>query len=148
VTLRQCLYDFRWRRSWLIVRSAVLRSCLLFVLLAAGCATRYLAWRRVDQPTPLKSEDVVWIWGGGAANKWHAVVITQDSVSGVPYELPLPCDSCRHSLSRSQVDSMDVGYERQKSSSGARALQYAGVVILAILVEAGVCALIHADNQC
>jgi len=90
----------------------------------------------------------VWIWRGGLVNKWHAVVITHDSVSGVPYELPLPCDSCRHTLPRSQVDSMDVGYERHKVSNGGRALEYVGVVALAILVEAGVCALIHANNQC
>ena len=148
MTLRQRFYDLKLTRSSPVVRSAMLRSCLVSILLAAGCTTRYSAWRRLDQPTPLKSEDIVWIWRGGVANKWHAVVITQDSVSGVPYELPLPCDSCRHSLSRSQVDSMDVGYERHKVSNGVRALEYVGVVALAILVEAGVCALIHANNQC
>src|SRR6267142_6623677 len=100
--------------------------CLLLVLLAGACGTNHLAWRRLDQPTPLKPDDVVWIWGGGSAQKWHAVVITRDSVSGVSYELPLPCDSCRRSLPRSQIDSMQVGYQVHKG--GSRPLEYIGVI--------------------
>jgi hypothetical protein len=78
------------------------------------------------------------------ANKWHAVIITQDSVSGVPYDLAVECDSCRRSLPRSQVDSMKVGYH----SVVREGLEDLGVVTLGLVVEAGVCALIHASNDC
>ncbi len=59
-------------------------SLLASVLLAAGCFN-YWGRRRVDQPTPVKPYQPVWIWSGGQVKKWHAVVITQDSVSGIPY---------------------------------------------------------------
>ena len=139
--------DLQRTRSWCLAPLTMLRcSYLVFVLLAAGCTTKYLAWRRLDQPTALKPDDLVWIWRRGVATKWHAVSITQDSVSGVPYELPLLCDSCRHTLPRSQVDSMQVGYFHHNVAR--EALEDLGIVSLVILVEAGVCALIHARNDC
>jgi len=60
-------------------------SLLASVLLAVGCSN-YWGRRRVDQPTPVKPHNPVWIWSGGQVKKWHAVVITQDSVSGIPYQ--------------------------------------------------------------
>ena len=124
----------------------VRRSLLASALLAAGCTTKYVAWRRLDQPTPLKPDDLVWIWSRGVVNKWHAVSIAQDSVSGIPYELPLPCDSCRRSLPRSQVDSIKLRYLHHNVAR--EALEDLGIATLALIAEAGVCALIHASSDC
>jgi hypothetical protein len=49
------------------------------------------------------------VWSGGRVYRWHAVVLTADSVSGVPYLRPPSCDSCRVALSRAAVDSMRTG---------------------------------------
>src|SRR5882762_6290822 len=97
--------------KWRNVRVLVVRcSCLVvLVALAAGCP-RYWGWRRVDQPTPLKPYADVRIWTGGKVQEWHGVVISDDSVSGIPYRTSLKCDSCRRSLPRTQVDSMKLGY--------------------------------------
>ncbi len=64
----------------------------------------------MDEPRPVKPHAPAWIWSSGKVEKWHAVVITQDSVWGVPYRMSLKCDSCRSSMPRTQVDSMKLGY--------------------------------------
>ena len=79
-------------------------------------------------------------------NRWHWVVITEDSVSGIPYEMSPECDGCRRSLPRSQVDSMTLGY--QHHNIGREALEDLGLVTALVLVEAGMCALIHAHSDC
>jgi len=84
--------------------------CLAFVLLMAGCWGNYWGRRPVDQPTPIDPGDPVWIWTRGGVEKWRAVVITQDSVSGIPFESSRKCVVCRRSIPRVQVDSMKHGY--------------------------------------
>jgi hypothetical protein len=97
----------RWRN----VRVLVVRcSCLLVLVLLAASCPRYWGWRRVDQPTPLKPKADVRIWSGGEVQLWHGVVISDDSVSGIPHGKSLKCDSCRRSVPRTQVDSMKLGY--------------------------------------
>ena len=86
------------------------RSSLAFVLLAAGCWSSYWGRRPLDQPIAIEPDDPVLIWNSSGVEKWHAVVITQDSVSGIPYEAPLRCTLCRRSIPRVQVDSMTLYY--------------------------------------
>src|SRR5262249_10320634 len=95
-----------------------LLSQLAFLLLAADCSSGRWAPRRIELPYAqgpsdivytLEPSAVVWVWNGGTVEKWHAVVITPDSVSGIPYRISLGCDSCRRSMPRAQVDSMKVG---------------------------------------
>src|SRR5438105_13898870 len=84
-------------------------SLLASVVLAAGCSSNW-GRRPVDQPTPIHSGDPVWIWTKRGVEKWRAVVITQDSVSGIPFETSRKCVVCRRSTPRVQVDSMKHGY--------------------------------------
>jgi hypothetical protein len=115
------------------VRVLVVRcQFVVLALLAAGCST-YWRQRPLDQPAQLNPNHPVWIWSRGAVNKWYAVVITPDSVSGIPYELPLTCDSCRRSLPRAQVDSMKVAYVGQHTTATDVA---AGVGLVAAVVTA------------
>jgi len=74
-------------------------SLLASVVLAAGCSN-YWGRRPVDQPTPIHSGDPVWIWTKRGVEKWRAVVITQDSVSGIPFETSRKCVVCRRSIPR------------------------------------------------
>ncbi len=78
--------------------------------------------------------------------KWHAVIITQDSASGIPYQMSVRCDSCRRSIPRSRVDSMKLCYRVFTPKSVATVV---GLVTAAILVEAALCYLLDpGDGQC
>ena len=82
-----------------------------FVLLAAGCVRNW-GPAPSNLPTPLQSRTVVRIWSGSEVKKWHAVVITEAWVSGVPYTMPVTCDSCVLRIPRAHVDSMKVEHEK------------------------------------
>ena len=86
----------------------------------------------------------MWIWSGGEVTKWHAVVITQDSVSGIPYQMSVHCYSCRRSVPRTRVDSMKLGYRTLPEN----VTMVVGAATAAILVEAAVCSLLGARNDC
>jgi len=113
------------------------------LLLAVGCSGGRWEPRRIDLPFPFERSDVVWIWSAGKVEKWHAVAITPDSVSGIPYRMALQCDSCRRSMPRAQVDSMKVGpYHRR----GPNALEVAGVVGAGLLLEIVICPVVGAKT--
>jgi hypothetical protein len=119
--------------------------CLAFVLLIAGCVGHYWGQRRVEQPTPIAPGDPVWIWTRGGVEKWHAVVITQDSVSGIPFETSRKCTMCRRSIPRLQVDSMKHGYR----TLAQNVTEVVGAVAVLTLGEAAVCYLVaRNDPQC
>ena len=118
-------------------------SRFALLLLAVGCSGGRWEPRRIDLPFPFEPSDVVWIWGAGKVEKWHAVVITPDSVSGIPYTMALQCDSCQRSMPRAQVDSMKVGpYQRR----GLNALEVAGVVGAALVLEIVICSVVGAKT--
>ncbi|MDH3458625.1 MAG: hypothetical protein OER90_17435 [Gemmatimonadota bacterium] len=84
-------------------------AALCCMLLANGACGA--GWRR-HAHLPLGRMDPgqqVRVWHDGAAERWHAVVLTQDSVLGVHWLEPRGCDSCRVGLARSEVDSLQVG---------------------------------------
>ena len=118
-------------------------SRFAFLLLAVGCSGGRWEPRRIDLPFPFEPSDVVWIWSAGKVEKWHAVVITPDSVSGIPYTMALECDRCRRSMPRAQVDSMKVGPYQRK---GPNALEVAGVVGAALLLEIVICSAVGAKT--
>ncbi len=118
-------------------------SRFAFLLLVGGCSGGRWEPRRIDLPFPVDPSDVVWIWSAGKVEKWHAVVFPPDSVSGIPYRMALQCDSCRRSMPRAQVDSMKVGpYQRR----GPNALELAGVVGAALLLEIVICSVVGAKT--
>ena len=127
--------------------SRALLVSALFAVLAAGCATTELKWRPLDQPTTVKRNDIVWVWSQGMLNRWRAVVLAPDSVSGVPWYLPLNCDSCRLSLPLTQVDSMRLGHEHHNVP--LEVLAGIGIVTAAIILDGVVCYLFDRNNpQC
>lgn len=78
------------------------------LVLLQGCSA---GWRRVairpDQPWPERQR--LQVWHGGRHEQWHAVRLTRDSLSGVPFIRPPSCDSCRLALPLSEVDSLRTG---------------------------------------
>jgi hypothetical protein len=86
--------------------------CLLG-LSQGGCGA---GWRRTGELSPgsLPPRQQVEVWHKGRAERVHALILTHDSVSGVPFLLPAGCDSCRVTLARVDVDSLRLGHpERQ-----------------------------------
>lgn len=86
-------------------RSALLLAVLL---LQAACSA---GWHRIEPAAPgnLSKRQQVQVWQGGRRFQLHAVRVSADSVSGVPYVQPPDCDSCRVSVARSTVDSLRAG---------------------------------------
>ena len=82
------------------------------------------------------------IWSGGEVQKWHAVIITEQWVSGIPYQMPITCDSCVLRIPRTQVDSMKL------DNKGPNVLVLLGIVAVGIVAEGVVCALIGAKSDC
>ncbi len=90
---------------------------LALVLLTGGCAS----WNRLSVPQPAALPDTlprnqfVQVWtprGSHTPALWFAVVISRDSVSGIPSDgrreySRQPC--CRMSVTRADVDSIRVG---------------------------------------
>jgi hypothetical protein len=77
-------------------------------MLACGCGA---GWH---QPAPvplgaLPARQQVQVWQGGTALRWHAVRVGADSVSGIPFQRPVACDSCRTAVPRASVDSLRLG---------------------------------------
>lgn len=87
-----------------------LRAVLLLVLVLPQTACG-AGWRRVEPqpPASLPPRQQVEIWQGGKVVRLHAVTLTADSLSGVPYIQSPGCDSCRVSLARQSVDSIRSG---------------------------------------
>lgn len=111
-----------------------------FVVLAAGCASQGAWDGSFGLPTPLWPQALVRIWSGGEVQEWHAVVITEDTVSGIPYQMPVTCESCVVRIPRTQVDSMKVEYKK------TNALEMVGLLAAILVAEGAVCALIGAKS--
>ena len=100
----------------------ILGLCCPLLLFAAGCAAPpSVYWLREDvHPKTVRGDrrlDRVKIWCGDSVVQWRAVVVTRDSISGVPFNLSEPCDSCRRALPVSAVDSLSVGYPKRVGDS-------------------------------
>ena len=115
-------------------------------LILAGCG--YWGRRPIEQPMSLQSNDPVWIWTGTVVKKWHAVVITQDSVSGIPFEDSDSCYLCRLSIPRTSVDSMKLGYKTGFQKTSWKVARDVGYVAAFFAVWAGVCYLAGSPQDC
>jgi hypothetical protein len=72
-----------------------------------GCGA---GWRRQTMlPGVLAERQQVQVWHRGLVERWHAVVLTTDSVRGIPFLRPVDCDSCRITLPIAEVDSVRTG---------------------------------------
>jgi hypothetical protein len=96
-----------------------------------GCGA---GWRSLPPlaPSELPPDQQVQVWSLDRARQWHGVIVTSDSVSGIPFFRPLSCDSCRRSVPRAEVDSLRVG----SPSAGfwkSLGLLAVGTVLLAFL---------------
>ena len=68
-------------------------------------------WHRIEPvaPSSLPVRQQVEVWQGREKLQLHAVRLSADSISGVPYIKPPECDSCRVSVTRASVDSVRAG---------------------------------------
>jgi hypothetical protein len=83
------------------------RVSLLLPLTLSGCGA---GWHRVDPDAgSISARQQVQVWHDERFEQWHALQLSQDSISGVPYFRAIGCDSCRLALPRANVDSLRYG---------------------------------------
>jgi len=105
-----------------------LRSVFLALGLTAalsGCA----GWQRIeigDIAAGLPARQQVQVWSSGTSRAYHNVQIRGDSLIGVPFQLPLSCDSCRVAIPLASVDSLRQG---NQETTG---IVVVGIVALAV----------------
>ena len=82
----------------------LLAVCVLF----QGCGA---GWHQPAEvgPAEFKPRQQVQVWRGATAHRWHGVIVASDTISGVPFQEPLDCDSCRIAFPRASVDSIRFG---------------------------------------
>jgi hypothetical protein len=91
-------------------RHSMIRRCSVLFVLAAACYP--VQTREEIKPTRLGRDQQVKIWSGDTLSRWHAVVITADSITGVPYKMSTKCDTCRLRLPLDAVDSIRLRYRQ------------------------------------
>src|SRR6266540_2546342 len=96
----------RWTRGGGLISMRRWWSVLL--VLAAACYP--VQTRQEIKPKRLGRSQHVKIWSGRSLSQWHAVVITADSITGVPSKMSIKCDSCRLAFPLYAVDSIRLGY--------------------------------------
>ena len=108
------------------------RWSLLLVALAAGSSACGAGWRRVDDSSPraLPVRTQVQVWQGTRTSVLHAVRITSQSISGVPFTEDPACDSCRIEFAAEGVDSLRTG-------SKERGFFRSAALVLAALLYVG-----------
>ena len=81
----------------------------LGMLFLQGCGA---GWHRTDLLTPdsVGPRAQFEVWQGDSMQRWHALRVTGDSLSGIPYTRAIDCDSCRTALPRGAVDSIRLGH--------------------------------------
>ena len=81
---------------------------LATLLPQAACSA---GWHRIEPvvPSSLPEGQQVQVWQGRERLQLHAIRVEHDSVSGVPFQKPRDCDSCRVSVPNSSVDSVRAG---------------------------------------
>ena len=80
-----------------------LRIAPLALLLLSAC----LAPRRhVDEWTDIGITQKVDVWTDGQHWRLHGVTVMLDSITGIPSDRSLDCDSCRVGFPRSRIDSV------------------------------------------
>jgi hypothetical protein len=125
---------------------ALMARCLALALVLPMTGCGYWGRRPIDLRTPLKPDDAVWVWSHDAVSKWHDVVISQDSVSGIPFGTSRDCYArCRRSIPRVQVDSMKQGYR----TFAQKVVEPVGIAAGVIVADIALCTLVRAiTNRC
>jgi len=96
-----------------------------------GCGA---GWRQASElpPGPLPEGQQAQVWHAGRAERWHALILTADSISGVSFLRPRNCDSCRAALARAEVDSVRLGHP-ERGLWRSVGLTLGGVALVALV---------------
>jgi hypothetical protein len=107
---------------------------LLILYLCTSSTACGAGWRSIPTPWPatIRPKQQVQVWSRKRSLELHGVFLTADSVSGIPFQQPLDCDSCRISIDRQQVDSLRIGNSARGFWVGA------GLVVFGLLVGAAI----------
>ena len=89
---------------------------LVLLPVLGGCSGLSLTgWHRIDPPSAVKRRNPrapVQVWSHGQVTLWRAVVMSPDSITGMPRGLSTKCDSCRRGVAWADADSIRVDHIR------------------------------------
>ena len=92
-----------------------------FVLVASACqAIAPAAWHRIEPPAVLKrphKEKHAQVWSHGQVEVWRALVMSPDSITGIPAGLSVKCDTCRRAIAWPGADSVRLKRVRPVQTS-------------------------------
>ncbi len=115
-------------------------GAFVLLVLCEDCGPS-IHWMREDlHPREVRGErrlDEVRIWSGKVETQWRAVLVTEDSITGIPRTTSPMGDSSRVRLPLSAVDSIQVGYVQ------APDYNLLWEMPVGILLALGLCALAH-----
>lgn len=106
-------------------------ACLMLGLAVVQTACTS-GWQtmRPTRPEPLPPDRTVRVWAADSSRDWRSVRVGRDSVSGIPADLELTCDTCRIALAREDVDSL------QTATSGTNTAGTAIVIGIGVILAA------------
>lgn len=79
----------------------------LLLLPLGGCIAGRV---HVDEWTDIAVTQKVDVWTQGQHWRLYGVTVMLDSITGIPADVSLDCDSCRVGFPRSQIDSVATGH--------------------------------------
>ena len=119
-----------------LVNGALSRSRTLLSALIAMLPLACADWQRVPVPldTVFAKRQQVQVWRGSETQVLHAVRLSEDSLFGVPFQLPPSCDSCRIAVPRGEVDSLRLG-NRETPGVFFGMLPFVALVVLLVTLR-------------
>ena len=86
----------------------LMASRLASSVLPCGCST---GWRRISvaDRVAVPGHQQAEVWRRGHVQRLQGLVVSGDSVGGIPFPHTPGCDTCRVAIARTEVDSIRVG---------------------------------------
>jgi hypothetical protein len=104
----------------------------ILALFAAGCGLFGRPERIADlRPSTLPRSQVMLIFSHGTVRRWHGVVISSDSITGIPDAESARCERCRASVPRAVVDSAVL----LGSNPPTAVMVISGVIVIAFILS-------------
>jgi hypothetical protein len=84
---------------------------LLCCILAASTLGCGAGWHQPPElaPGPWPKRQQAQIWSDEHSRQWHSLIVSRDSISGVPFTRNPNCGDCRQAVALNAVDSVRIG---------------------------------------
>ncbi|MGH7584026.1 MAG: hypothetical protein ACREL5_12450 [Gemmatimonadales bacterium] len=84
-------------------------AALLLAIFVAGCSAGWRPYSLAASPQPIDERQIIAFNAGGKEYQLHAVRVTADSISGIPWTAHVACEACRVTFGRKDVSNLRTG---------------------------------------